>query len=68
MLLVSAAVLSVGLAIAYYNTASLGYDNANILTLTDESIRIFDITIIFDDVKEFIEKIANLSKFDFVVI
>lgn len=64
MLLLSVVVLLVGIAVAYYNTASLGYDNANLLTVTNESIRFFDITIKYEDIIMIfkkIEKVLNLK-------
>lgn len=68
MLLISGVVLLVGIAVAYYNTASLGYDNANILTYNDEFIRLFDITIKFEDVINFLKKLIYFFKFDSIVI
>lgn len=61
MLLISIIVLLIGIAVAYYNTASFGYDNANILSYNKDSIRLFDILIVFDDIMEIIETL-----FDFV--
>lgn len=68
MLLAAGVVLAVGLAVAYYNTASLGYDNANLLSYNSKGIRIFDITIIFQDVAEKIEQILNFFKTELIVI
>lgn len=68
MLLFSAVVLLVGIAVAYYNTASLGYDNANLLTVTNESIRFFDITIKYEDVIMIFKKIEKVLNFKPIVI
>ena len=68
MLLLSVVVLLVGIAVAYYNTASLGYDNANILTVTNESIRFFDITIKYEDIIMIFKKIEKVLNFKPVVI
>lgn len=68
MLLLSVVVLLVGIAVAYYNTASLGYDNANVLTITNESIRFFDITINYDDVIMIYKKIEKVLNFKPIVI
>ena len=68
MLLLSVVVLLVGIAVAYYNTASLGYDNANLLTVTNESIRFFDITIKYDDVIMIFKKIEKVLNFKPIVI
>lgn len=68
MLLLSVVVLLVGIAVAYYNTASLGYDNANLLTVTNESIRLFDITIKYEDVIMIFKKIEKVLNFKPIVI
>ena len=68
MLLLSVVVLLVGIAVAYYNTASLGYDNANILTVTNESIRFFDITIKYEDIIMIFKKIEKVLNFKPIVI
>ena len=68
MLLLSVVVLLVGIAVAYYNTASLGYDNANLLTVTNESIRIFDITIKYEDIIMIFKKIEKVLNFKPIVI
>lgn len=68
MLLLSVVVLLVGIAVAYYNTASLGYDNANLLTVTNESIRFFDITIKYEDVIMIFKKIQKVLNFKPIVI
>ncbi len=68
MLLLSVVVLLVGIAVAYYNTASLGYDNANLLTVTNESIRFFDITIKYEDVIMIFKKIEKALNFKPIVI
>lgn len=68
MLLLSVVVLLVGIAVSYYNTASLGYDNANLLTVTNESIRLFDITIKYEDVIMIFKKIQKVLNFKPIVI
>ena len=68
MLLLSVVVLLVGIAVAYYNTASLGYDNANLLTVTNESIRFFDITIKYEDVIMIFKKIEKVLNSKPIVI
>lgn len=47
ILFIAVNVLIIGLIVAYYNTASLGYDNANILSIYDDKIKIFDINIYY---------------------
>lgn len=68
MLLISIVVLLIGIAVAYYNTASFGYDNANILSCNKESIRLFDILIIFDDILEIIERLFSFVPKDLITI
>ena len=68
MLLLSVVVLLVGIAVAYYNTASLGYENANLLTVTNESIRFFDITIKYEDIIMIFKKIEKVLNFKPIVI
>ena len=68
MLLLSVVVLLVGISVAYYNTASLGYDNANLLTVTNESIRFFDITIKYEDIIMIFKKIEKVLNFKPIVI
>lgn len=68
MLLISIVVLLIGIAVAYYNTASFGYDNANILSYNKDSIRLFDILIIFDDILEIIEKLFSFVPKDLITI
>ena len=68
MLLLSVVVLLVGIAVAYYNTASLGYDNENLLTVTNESIRFFDITIKYEDIIMIFKKIEKVLNFKPIVI
>ncbi len=68
LLLLSGVVLLIGLAVAYYNTASLGYDNANIFSLNDEALRLFDITINFENVRNVLKKIMKTFDFDSIVI
>lgn len=68
MLLISIIVLLIGIAVAYYNTASFGYDNANILSYNKDSIRLFDILIIFDDILEIIERLFSFVPKDLITI
>lgn len=52
--------LLIGIIIAYYNTASLGYDNANIVSFNNEEIRLFDYVIKYKDISYFIHLLKNL--------
>ncbi len=68
ILTVAAVCLSVGLAVAYYNTSSLGYDNANIISYNDEEVRIFDISINYKELSKKIEKTKNYIPDEFMPI
>lgn len=59
-------VLSIGITVAYYNTSSFGYDNANIITVSEESIKIFDFDIKFEEVKKTAEKIKENTPKEFI--
>ena len=52
IILLSILGLLIGITVAYYNTASFGYDNANIFTLYNDRVRIFDIVINFEDISK----------------
>lgn len=52
--------LLIGIIIAYYNTASLGYDNANIISFNNEEIRLFDYVIKYKDISYFIHLLKNI--------
>ena len=61
-------VLTIGICVAYYNTSSFGYDNANIISFDNESVKLFDYNIKYKDVKEKIDKIENSVPDVFVTI
>lgn len=57
ILLLAMLTLLIGIIIAYYNTASFGYDNANIFSIYNDRIKIFDINISYN----FLSKIKDLA-------
>lgn len=59
ILLSATFVLLIGISISYYNTASLGYDNANVFSLNNEEINIFDYRIEYESVKQKTQKIKD---------
>jgi len=59
IILLSVLGLLVGITIAYYNTASLGYDNANIFTLYNDSVKIFEILKIFLKLFQFLKELCQ---------
>ena len=68
IILLSVLGLLVGITIAYYNTASLGYDNANIFTLYNDSVKIFDIVINFEDISKIISILKRIVPKVFISI
>lgn len=68
IILLSVLGLVIGITIAYYNTASLGYDNANIFTLYNDSVKIFDIVINFEDISKIISILKRIVPKVFISI
>lgn len=68
IILLSVLGLLIGITVAYYNTASLGYDNANIFTLYNDSVKIFDIVINFEDISKIISILKRIVPKSFISI
>lgn len=68
IILLSVLGLLIGITVAYYNTASLGYDNANIFTLYNDSVKIFDIVINFEDIYKIISILKRIVPKVFISI
>ena len=68
IILLSVLGLLIGITVAYYNTASLGYDNANICTLYNDSVKIFDIVINFEDISKIISILKRIVPKVFISI
>ena len=68
IILLSVLGLLIGITIAYYNTASLGYDNANIFTLYNDRVKIFDIVINFEDISKIISILKRIVPKVFISI
>ena len=68
ILATAALVLMLGTAVAYYNTCSLGYDNANIVSFNSEEVKIFDYNIKFSEIEEIKDKISKYIPKDFITI
>lgn len=68
IILLSVLGLLIGITIAYYNTSSLGYDNANIFTLYNDSVKIFDIVINFEDISKIISILKRIVPKVFISI
>lgn len=67
-LFISILFLMLGIAVAYYNTASLGYDNANLFSYDDVGIYIFDISIKFENVFKIIQMLKDFAPVNFITI
>lgn len=68
ILAVATLALMLGTAVAYYNTCSLGYDNANIVSFNSEEVKIFDYNIKFSEIEEIKDKISKYMPKDFITI
>ncbi|MGN0524293.1 MAG: hypothetical protein ACI4IG_08465 [Eubacterium sp.] len=68
ILAIAAVTLALGIAVAYYNTCSLGYDNANIISFNSEELKIFDFVIKYSELEELKEKISKYIPDDFITI
>lgn len=68
ILTLSTFALVVGLIVAYYNTSSLGYDNANIISFNNEELHLFDYRIVYEDVEKNIETVKETLFTDFISI
>ena len=68
ILAIAAVALALGTAVAYYNTCSLGYDNANIISFNSEELKIFDFNIKYSELEELKEKISKYIPNDFITI
>ena len=49
----------IGINIAYYNTSSLVREKVNFISFDNESVRVYETDIRYDDVKKHLEKIKN---------
>lgn len=61
-------VLVIGVAIAYYNTSSFGYDDANIISFNNEELNLFDYNINFKEVEKKIDKIKEKMPEKYITI
>lgn len=68
ILTLAALVLLIGISVAYYNTSSFGYDDANIISINNEELRILDLNINYKEIEEKFEKIKNNIPDNFITI
>ena len=64
----AALVFIIGINVAYYNTASLMYDKANIISFDNESVKLYEYDIRYKDVEYNIEKVKNILKSEYITI
>ncbi len=68
ILLTALLAVGIGTSVAYYNTSSLGYDDFNILTVTDEDIKILYIDIKYENVKKALDLFEKCLPDNFITI
>lgn len=68
VLTIAGVCLSIGLFVAYYNTSSLGYDNANIISYNETEVQIFDTTINYKDFFQKLNKVKDFVPNSFLTI
>lgn len=68
ILALASLVLLTGISVAYYNTSSFGYDDANIISINNEEIRVLDLNINYKEIEEEFEKIKKNIPDDFITI
>lgn len=68
LILSAVLLLLAGVTIAYYNTASFGYDNANVLSVDYDSINVFALEIKFQTVSDIISFLKRFILTYFFVI
>lgn len=68
ILTLAAFVLVIGVAVAYYNTSSFGYDDANIISFNSEELNLFDYNINFKKVEKKIDKIKEKMPEKYITI
>lgn len=60
--------IAAGVAFAYYNTATIGYDNAKIINIDENRIEILDFVVDRKEVKRKIVDLLEKSKVDVIAI
>ena len=68
ILLTAAVVFCAGSVVAYYNTASVGYDNANLISFCDDGIQVMDFRFFYQDFWQFVEKVKESAPDNFITI
>lgn len=58
----------IGMFLAYYNTSSYGYDNANILSFANDGVKVLDFMIKYDKIALIIQKIKDFVPQFFLTI
>ncbi len=68
ILTVSALVLFAGTSVAYYNTSSLGYDNANLFEIYDGGFRLLEFDVNYNEIKHIADEICKKAPDKFITI
>lgn len=59
ILFVGITVFCIGGVVAYYNTSSFGYDNANLITFKESSVQILDFDISYQSLRKAAETVEE---------
>ena len=68
VLMISCVVLCGGVTVAYYHTASFGYDNANIFSATKDGIQLLDFYISYESVRQILDEAVEKTPDKFITI
>ncbi len=59
ILITSVICLTLGLAVAYYNTSSLGYDDTDMLSYSDGVLTVMDNSVNIEKIRQDLESVLN---------
>ena len=68
ILIMAVIIFCIGSVTAYYNTASVGYDNANLISFQSDGIQVLDFKIYYRDIERTVEKMKDLVPDNFITI
>ena len=59
ILITSVICLTLGLAVAYYNTSSLGYDDTDMISYSDGVLTVMDNSVNIEKIRQDLESVLN---------
>jgi hypothetical protein len=68
IIILAAFVFLIGINIAYYNTSSLVREKVNFISFDNESVKVYETDIRYDDVKKHLEKLKNSFPSEYITI